>query len=117
VSFHPNTGLFPFGELALPSCPAFVYSFGLKQDQLLVQPVSLIARDPNSHLVKIKLKKHKPVWLIDASSYIKEYQGNMPPADRPQADWQALFSLAEEAGGQHGVVLARYVEEVTARKP
>jgi Fe-S-cluster containining protein len=116
VSFQPNSGLFPVGELALPSCPALAASFGLKKDQLLVQSTLVIDRDPDSHLVKVKLKKHKPVWLIDASAFIKAYEDKMPPADRPQAEWHALFSLAEEAGGEQGAVLARYVKKVTARK-
>ena len=117
VSFHPNKGLFPVGVLALPSCPTLAAFFGLKKDQLLVQSTSVIERHQNNHLVKIKLKKHKPVWLIDASSYIKELEDKMPPADRLPAEWQALFSLAEEAGGSQGTVLARYVEKVTERKP
>jgi hypothetical protein len=119
VSFHANNGLFPVGKLALPSCAALAASFGLKglkKGHLLVQSILVIDRDPNNHLVKVKLKKHKPVWLIDASSYIRELEDSWPPADRPQAEWQALFSLAEQAGGAQGAVLASYVEKVTERK-
>jgi Fe-S-cluster containining protein len=119
ASFYPNPSLFPVGKLALPSCPALAASFGLKglkKDHLLVQSISMMERFPNSRLVKAKLKKHKPVWLIDASSFVQQLEENMPPADRPQAEWRALFSLAEQAGGGHGEVLASYVEKVTQRK-
>ena len=101
VSFHPNANLFPIAKLALPSCPALAGYFGLqglKQGHLLVQSISEIERGPANHLVKVKLKKHKPVWLIDASSYIMELEVNMPPADRPLGEWEGLFSLAEQAG-------------------
>jgi Fe-S-cluster containining protein len=119
VSFHPDPALFPVAKLGLPSCPAFAAFFGLQglaKGHLLVQSISVIERGPGNHLVKVKLKKHKPVWLIDASSYIKALEDNMPPADRPHKEWQDLFSLAEQAGGRQGLVLAGYVEKVTERK-
>lgn len=117
VSFHRDPGIFPIGELALPSCPALAPLLGIKKDQLLVQQARIIEKDPNNNLVKLKLKKHKPVWLIDATPYIREYQANVPPASRPVSEWQQLFSLAEEAGGEKGAILAKYVEAITALKP
>ena len=116
VSFHPNRSLFPVGELELPSCPGLAPFFGLKNDQTFVQRALVTARDTNSNLVMLKLKKHKPVWLIDASAYFREYENNMPPANRPDSDWVDLFALAKQAGGEQGDILARYVEKVTARK-
>ena len=117
VSFYPNPVLFPLSEIALPSCPALAGSFGIKKDQLWLQPLPAASRDPRRNLVKIKLKKNKPIWLIDASDYIQEYEKNAPSADRPDSEWLELFSLAKQAGGVQGDILAAYVETITERKP
>jgi Fe-S-cluster containining protein len=117
VSFQSAPGLFPNGELALPSCAALAPLLGIKKDQLLVQPANVVERDPNRNLIKLKLKKHKPVWLVDATVYIREYQAKMPPTVRSPSEWQQLFSLAEEAGGEQGRILAQYVEAITELKP
>jgi Fe-S-cluster containining protein len=116
VSFHPNSGIFPVGELALPSCPALASAFGLKIDQMLIQKAAIMEKRPGSNLVKIKLKKHKPVWMIDATTYIEDYVKHSPPADRSDSDWLKLFALAREVGGGQGELLAGYVEKVTERK-
>ena len=117
VSFYPTPTLFPVGEIELPSCPSLAPYFGLKKDELWVQTAPVTSRDTNSNLVSLKLKKHKPLWVIDASTYIREYETNMPPADRPESDWVGLFAFAKEAGVEMGELLARYVENITARKP
>ena len=118
VSFHPNAGLFPYEEIALPSCPEFAASFGLKPGQLFVQRTSVITREEHSSLVKLKLKKHRPIWVLDASAYIKEYESHIPLGNRPVSDWLELFALAKEAGGgEQGEILSRHVEKITRRRP
>jgi Fe-S-cluster containining protein len=116
VSFHPNPELFPVAEIALPSCPALGANFGLKNGEILIQKAVITERAIDSNLVKLKLKKHKPLWLIDATAYLADYEKHTPPADRPVSDWLALFALARTAGGEHGDLLSRYVEKVTERK-
>jgi hypothetical protein len=103
--------------MELPSCPPLAASVGINKDQLYIQLANVIEKGPNSNLVRVKLKKHKPVWVIDATSYIREYQVNRPPAVRLESEWRQLFALAKEAGGRQGYVLAEYVEAITELKP
>jgi Fe-S-cluster containining protein len=112
VSFYPNQDLFIVGEMAVPSCPALAPLFGLKKDQEYVQSLQIIASDEKSHLVQVKLKKHKPLWLIDASAYVKEYESHIH-GEWSDSDWKALWAFAREAGGEEGELLALYIEKVT----
>jgi Fe-S-cluster containining protein len=108
ISYHPAPALFPVGELALPSCPALAPSFDLKTDEFLTQKPAPIARHAQGSLVKVKLRKHKPLWIIDASPYVKEYQSHVPVrAERPIGDWEQVMEMARQAAGDD---LARYVE-------
>lgn len=58
------------------------------------------------------MKKHKPLWLIDASAYVKEYESHIP-GKWSDSDWKALWAFAREAGGAEGELLAFYIEKVT----
>ncbi len=108
VNYHPAPSLFPVGELALPSCPPLASSFDIKIDEHLTQKPAPGERREN--LVKVKLRKHKPLWLIDASAYVKEYQAHVAVRrERPIAEWREVIDLAREAGGEDGDVLAAYV--------
>jgi len=113
ISFHHNPAVFPVGELALPACPALAASFDIKKDELVVQRPKVLARYKEGHLVQIKLRKHKPLWLIDATDYVKEYERHIPlKKERPLSDWEELLALAGEAGGKEGDVITRYLEIV-----
>jgi len=111
VSYHPAPDLFPVGELALPSCPTLASSFGIKQDELTVQNPAPMARNATGGLVKVKLRKRKPMWVVDATSYVKELQKHVPlQRERPITDWEELLAFAREAGGKDGEILASYIE-------
>jgi Fe-S-cluster containining protein len=113
VSYHPAPTQFPVGEIALPSCPTLASSFGLKQDELIVQRPLPLSRHPQASLVKVKLRKRKPLWVVDATPYVKEYQQHLPlKLERPMQDWEELIELARQAGGREGDVLASYLEMV-----
>jgi len=111
ISYHAAPDLFPVGEIALPSCPALAPFFDLKQDELLVQRPPPLAHHPEGNLVKVKLRKRKPIWVVDATSYIKEYQKHVPlQLERPITDWEEVLELAPVAGGKDGEILASYIE-------
>lgn len=116
ISLHPSPAYFPVGELALPSCPSLASAFGLKTNQLLVQKPKLGNRETDSRLVQAKLRKRKPVWLIDGSDYVREIEANAPRKDRPATDWEALLELAEEAAGKGGPLLKLYLEKMQSLK-
>lgn len=109
ISYHPASHLFPIGEIALPSCPALSTFFSIKQDALLVQRPHPLERTCN--LVKIKLRKRKPIWVIDATPYIAEYQQHIPSCyKKSNSDLEELLVLARQAGGKDGDILASYIE-------
>ena len=111
ISYHPTSDIFPVGEIALPSCPTLASSFEVKQDELVVQRPPPLAHHAEGSLVKIKLRKRKPIWVVDASPYVKEYQKHVPlQKERPITDWEELIELAREAGGKDGDILASYIE-------
>ncbi|MDD5604904.1 MAG: hypothetical protein PHX29_03205 [Dehalococcoidales bacterium] len=110
ISFHANPDFFPIGQLALPSCPALASSFGIKKEEVVIQTPNVLAREPESRLVQVKLKKRRPVWLLDATDYVVEFERHAPGAERPGEYWEALLALAGEAGSKGGVALQLYLE-------
>ena len=90
------------------------HAFGLKRGQLLVENVSNVKKFKNGNLIRVKLKKRRPVWLIDATSYMQEYEKHIQE-QKSTSDWGRLFELAKKAGGNHGNLLALYVEKVTEK--
>ncbi len=61
-------------------------------------------------MVKVKLKKRKPVWLLDATDYVAEFEKHAPDIERPSEDWESLLALAGEAGSKGGIVLQYYLD-------
>jgi hypothetical protein len=111
ISYYPSPALFPIGEIALPSCPTMAPSFDLKQDELLVQSPAPLAHHTDGNLVQVKLRKRKPMWVVDATPYVKEYQEHIPmQLERPISDWEELLALARQAGGKDAEILASYIE-------
>lgn len=111
ISYHPSPALFPVGEIALPSCPTLASSFDIKQDELLVQRPQPLEHSPEGNLVKIKLRKRKPIWVIDATSYVKEFQKRVPlRPERPITDWEELLALVRQAAGKDGEIAVSYIE-------
>lgn len=112
ISICANTALFPAREIALPSCPSLASAFGLKVNEVFVQKPQVITRAKDGHLVLVKLKKHKPLWLIDADDYLQQYERHIPRVGMVTTEWQELLELAEKAGGNYGGLLRLYVEQV-----
>ena len=100
ISYHPNPEYFPSGQIALPSCPALAPAFGIKRDEEVIQSPSVLARDEESRLVQVKLKK-ETVWLVDATDYVAGSK-NTPATGRPAADWEALLTCGQ-AGSAVGL--------------
>ena len=113
ISFAESASLFPAGKIAVPSCPSLAPVFGIKTDEEVVQVPEVIERHSVGHLVKVKLKKHRPVWLIDISEYVKEYEDYLS-IRRPivSGDIASLLDLAESAGGEYGGLLRLYLEQI-----
>ncbi len=112
ISFHPSSRYFPTGEIALPSCPALSPVFGLKKDELFVQRPEVISKDRRHNLVQLKLKKHKPLWLMDATEYVEEYENHVTGDGYTTRDWEALLDLAGQAGDKGGIILQLYIEKM-----
>jgi hypothetical protein len=113
ISYHPAPGLFPVGEIALPSCPTLAGAFDIKTDESLVQKPEPMERHERGSLVKVKLRKRKPLWVVDATPYVKEYQSHVPKrAERPISDWEEVLAMARAAGGKEGEILAAYIEMI-----
>lgn len=112
ISICANTTLFPAREIALPSCPSLASAFGLKVNEMFVQKPQVINRAKDGHLVLVKLKKHKPLWLIDADDYLQQYERQITRIGMMTTEWQELLELAEKAGGYYGGLLRLYVEQV-----
>jgi Fe-S-cluster containining protein len=111
ISYYPAPDLFPVGEIALPSCPMLAQSFDIKQDELLVQKPPPQEHHHQGSLVKVKLRKRKPMWVIDATPYIEEYKKHVPlQMERPITDWEEVLALAREALGKDGDIMASYIE-------
>lgn len=103
ISFHTSPITFQVGGVALPSCPTLASAFGLKQDQLFFHYPNVLSRH-SSRLVKCKLKKHKPLWLIDGSDYFRKYEAKMPKNEEGTLDgsnmheWVEFAKLAKQKG-------------------
>ncbi len=110
ISYHAAPSLFPVGELALPSCPALAGAFDIKLDEQVTQRPAPIEHAARGSLVKVKLRKRKPLLLVDASDYVKEYQTHVPVRlERPISDWEQVIAMARQAGGEDGDLLASYI--------
>jgi len=112
ISFHDGQDYFPVGQLAIPSCPALAPAFGVMKDEIIVQHPNVLAQEPGTRLIQVKLKKRKPVWLLDATDYVKEFESRIPGEERPAEDWEDLLALAGEAGSKGGIALQMYLEKM-----
>jgi Fe-S-cluster containining protein len=113
ICLSKTSDLLPAGKIALPSCPALASAFGLKVDERVIQAPEVIEKHPVGRLVKVKLKKHKPVWLLDASDYLGEYEKYVQQRNPVTAeDIERLLKLAESVGGEFGGLLRVYLEQV-----
>ena len=110
INFAENGLAFPAGQISLPTCPTLATTFGLKTDAELVQAPQVIERV--GALVLVKLRKHKPVWLLDASSYVLEYAERGARRKISGGDLEQLLALARLAGGEYGDLLRLYLEMV-----
>ena len=110
VSFHPGSRFFATSSMELPSCPAMAEKFGVSPGELRIKKVEPLSRDLEANLVRVKIKKSKPLWVIDASAYVREYEGHIP-LQKSLMDFQSLFKLAWAAGGEQGELLSTYVAE------
>lgn len=118
VSFSAGEGRFPVGEIALPSCPGYAAAFGLAVGEEYIQKLSVVRRDgQNPRLVLLKLKKHRPVWLIDAGDYLEEYERQARDKGNQPSEWQVLLDLAKQVGGAECDILPLYVEHVLGLQP
>jgi Fe-S-cluster containining protein len=110
INFAENTIRFPVGEIALSSCPGMASAFGLKLGETLVQKPQVITTAEGGSLVLVKLRKHKPLWLIDVSKYILELQQFAAAKQTSSIHLQQLLDLAQEVGGDFGDLLKLYLE-------
>lgn len=111
ISYHPASHIFPVGKIAIPSCPNLASFFGIKQNAFVVQHPQPLERHTEGNLVKIKLRKRKPIWVIDATPYIEEYKQHIPhQLKRPISDLEELLELAHQAGGKDREILTDYIE-------
>jgi Fe-S-cluster containining protein len=118
ISFYAGQGQYPVGEIALPSCPGCASSFGIGVDETFVQKPAVLARDAkNPRLIQVKLKKRKPMWLLDASDYVEEYEKQVSLREKEVPPWQDLLTLAAEAGGAECDSLPYYVHKVLKITP
>ncbi len=110
ISFHSSSIFFLVGGLALPSCPTLAPAFGLKRGESFIQNPDVLSRHSSGKLVKCKLKKRKPLWLIDASKYFREYEANVFQCQETKTyDWAGLLELANEVWGKDGQIVFRYL--------
>lgn len=98
ISFYPAPEIFPVGEIELPSCPTFANSFGVAVGDNRTQRPQVIERFAATNLVKVKLRKHKALWLIDASLYVEEFAAHIQPGPRPNSDWDEMLALVKTGG-------------------
>ncbi|MFA6771080.1 MAG: hypothetical protein WCS74_00355, partial [Dehalococcoidales bacterium] len=83
-----------------------------KKNEIVVQSPAVLAKEPGSRLIQVKLKKRKPVWLLDATDYVNEFENRAGGEERSAEDWEALLSLAGEAGSKGGIALQMYLEKM-----
>lgn len=113
ISFHINHDRYPVGEIALPSCPTYASKFGIQTDTMYVQKPPIMCRDDQNHnLIKVKLKKRKPLWVLDASEFVKEYDYQLNNREKIMPPWDELLELAAETGGAECSILPYYVDKV-----
>ena len=77
-----------------------------------MQKPQVLEHHRENRLVKVKLRKHKPIWLIDASDYVVEFEKRSLQRTVSQTEIESLLILAEEAGGFYGGLLRIYLETV-----
>ncbi len=114
VSYHP-TDLFPVGRLALPSCQGYAPTFHLEVGELCLQEPKPVARD--GRLVQLKLRKVRPLWLVDASDYVMEYAAHATTVTKSEDEWRAFLNLAGEAAGKECPVLLPYLRQIFYARP
>jgi Fe-S-cluster containining protein len=113
ISFYEGEGQYPIGEIALPSCPAYASSFNININVQYIQKPAIIARnDSNPFLIQVKLKKHRPLWVLDATNFVEEYEKRAAAKEDVPPPWHKVLALAEEVGGSECTVLASYIENV-----
>ena len=110
INFAENSLAFPVGQIALPTCPSLAASFGLKTDAELIQAPQVIER--SGTLVSVKLRKHRPIWMLDISEYVREYGERGASRKISGEDLGHLLELAHLAGGEYGELLRLYLETV-----
>ncbi len=113
ISFYPGQYTLPEGEVALPSCPKYAPAFDIKVNELRVQRPRIVARSDDNRLVQLQLRKHKPVWFIDATRYVAEYESYLAERRTTAAGspWEDLLRLAEDAGKEYGELLKAYLAQ------
>jgi len=113
ISFYSGHAQYPVGEIALPSCPAYASSFRIRIGEQYIQKPEILARDEsNPMLIRVKLKKQKPLWVLDVTSFIEEYEKQAVTRENTPTPWYKVLALAEEAGGSECDILASYIENV-----
>lgn len=104
ISFYSSPITKQVGGLALPSCPTLASAFSLKVGELFFHRPPVLYRHSSGRLVKCKLKKHRPLWLIDISEYWHEYEQNMPKNEAGTLEgwnmheWVGFAKYARETG-------------------
>ena len=104
ISFYSSPISTHVGGITLPSCPTFAHSFGLKEGEVFFQPLKALNRDISNHLVQCKLKKHRPLWLIDGTEYCREYEREIPKNETGTLegmtihDWVRVAKLRRDKG-------------------
>jgi Fe-S-cluster containining protein len=117
INFYENKISFPTGKIALPSCPSLATAFGLKTDEELIQAPQLLNKSGGNNLVQVKLRKHKPVWLLDISTYLEEYERRSNGRQVSTSELEQLLELATQSGGDYGDLLRIYLEMVLGLRP
>lgn len=113
ISFYLGKNILPPGEIALPSCPKYAPAFDIKVNELRVQQPQILSHSENKRLVQLKLRKHKPLWFLDASNYVGECESYLANREikSTTSPWNDLLTLAEEAGKEQGDVLKLYLKK------
>ena len=117
INFFENTLSFPTGKIALPSCPSLAPGFGLKTDEEVIQNPQILEKSGSNKLILVKLRKHKPVWLLDISTYVKECERRGTGRRVSISEVEQLLQLAKQAGGDYGDLLRIYLEMVLGLRP
>lgn len=106
ISFYSSPLTAQVGGIALPSCPTFAPVFGLKINELFFQYPKILTRHSSNRLVKCKLKKHRPLWLIDGTEYWREYEREMPKTANGVLDGMNMHEWVgiAKSGRDQGVI-------------